>query len=155
MQKLQSLSILAAVLLAAFLSISAVSVDRLKAHVVWLADPAREGRHAGTPGAAAAAEYISQQLKELGCEVQMQDFGGRRKNVVGKVGNGERYILIGAHYDGQGPGMPSASDNASGVAVVIELVRELKSKELPVSLVAVAFDDEEQGLNGSRYYMDH
>ena len=71
----------------------------------------------------------------------MQDFGGRRKNVVGKVGNGERYILIGAHYDGQGPGMPSASDNASGVAVVIELVRELKSKELPVSLVAVAFDD--------------
>src|SRR5204863_9140959 len=51
--------------------------------------------------------------------------------------------------------MPSASDNAAGVAVVLELVRELKSRELPVSLVAVAFDDEEQGLNGSRYYVDH
>jgi hypothetical protein len=51
--------------------------------------------------------------------------------------------------------MPSASDNASGVAVTIEILRELKSKELPVSLVAVAFDDEEQGLNGSRYYTDH
>src|SRR5947207_4245336 len=51
--------------------------------------------------------------------------------------------------------MPSASDNAAGVATVLETVRELKSKELPVSLVAVAFDDEEQGLNGSRYYTDH
>jgi Peptidase family M28 len=142
-------------LLLALLSIAAVSVDRLRAHVTWLADPPREGRHAGTPGAAAAAEYISQQLKELGCDVQMQDFGGRRRNVVGKIGKAERYILLGAHYDGQGRGMPSASDNAAGVAVIIELVRELKDKELPVSLIAVAFDDEEQGLNGSRYYVDH
>src|SRR5262247_3308715 len=139
----------------ALLSVSAVSVDRLKAHVMWLADSAREGRHAGTPGAAAAAEYISQQLKELGCDVQIQDFGGRRRNVVGKIGKAERYVLLGAHYDGQGLGMPSASDNAAGVAVVIELIRELKGQELPVSLVAVAFDDEEQGLNGSRYYVDH
>src|SRR5215510_2492271 len=142
-------------LVLALLSISAVPVDHLKAHVTWLADPAREGRHAGTPGAAAASEYISQQLKELGCDVQMQDFGGRRRNVVGKIGKAERYILLGAHYDGQGTGMPSASDNAAGVAVVIELIRELKGKELPVSLVAVAFDDEEQGLNGSRYFVDH
>src|SRR5581483_5369081 len=137
------------------LSIAAVSADRLKAHVFWLADPAREGRYAGSPGAQAAADYISQQLRELGCDVQLQDFGSRRKNVIGRVGKADRYILLGAHYDGQGPGMPSASDNAAGVAVVLELVRELKSKELPVSLVAVAFDDEEQGLNGSRYYVDH
>jgi hypothetical protein len=139
----------------AFVSIGAVSVDRLKAHVTWLADPAREGRHAGSAGAAASAEYISQQLKDLGCDVQMQDFGGRRRNVVGKIGSAERYVLLGAHYDGQGTGMPSASDNAAGVAVVIELLRELKAKDLPVSIVAVAFDDEEQGLNGSRYYVDH
>ena len=139
----------------ALLSVSAVSVDRLKAHVMWLADSAREGRHAGTPGAAAAAEYISQQLKELGCDVQIQDFGGRRRNVVGRIGKAERYVLLGAHYDGQGPGMPSASDNAAGVAVILELLRELKGQELPVSLVALAFDDEEQGLNGSRYYVDH
>src|ERR1041384_3853208 len=85
----------------------------------------------------------------------MQDFGGGRKNVVARTGKAERYVLLGAHYDGQGAGMPSASDNAAGVAVVIELIRELKAKELPVSIVAVAFDDEEQGLNGSRYYVDH
>src|SRR6185436_21005693 len=141
--KTRKISILVSALFLAFLTISAVSVDRLKAHVTWLADPAREGRRAGTPGAAAAAEYISQQLKDLGCDVQMQDFGGGRRNVIGKIGSAERYIVLGAHYDGQGPGMPSASDNAAGVAVVIELIRELQGKELPVSLIAVAFDDEE------------
>ena len=147
--------LLALVVICALLSISAVSVDRLKAHVTWLSDPAREGRYAGSAGAAAAAEYISQQMKELGCDVQMQEFGGRRKNVIGRVGTADRYIVLGAHYDGQGPGMPSASDNAAGVAVVLELVRELKTRSLPVSLVAVAFDDEEQGLNGSRFFVDH
>jgi hypothetical protein len=153
--KHRRIGLLLSSLFLAFLCISAVSVDRLKAHVTWLSDPAREGRYAGSAGAAAAADYISQQLKELGCVVQLQDFGRGRKNVVGRVGAADRYILVGAHYDGQGPGMPSASDNAAGVAVVLELVRELKSKNLPVSLVAVAFDDEEQGLNGSRYYVDH
>lgn len=152
---IRKLSILVAAFVIALLSMSAVSVDQLKAHVTWLADPARQGRHAGTPAAAAAAQYISQQLKDLGCDVQMQDFGGGRRNVVGKIGKAERYVLLGAHYDGQGSGMPSASDNAAGVAVVLELIRDLKEKELPVSLVAVAFDDEEQGLNGSRYFVDH
>src|SRR5215469_5283160 len=153
--KNRRIPIFLAIAVFAFLSISAVSVDRLKSYVTWLSEPARQGRYAGSPGAAAAAEYISQQLKELGCDVQVQDFGGRRRNVVGKIGKADRYVLLGAHYDGQGPGMPSASDNAAGVAVVIELIRELKGQELPVSLVAVAFDDEEQGLNGSRYYVDH
>ena len=154
-KRLSRLPSFVALAFAALLSISAVSADRLKVHVSWLADPAREGRRAGTSGAAAASDYISQQLKSMGCDVQVQDFGGRRKNIIGKTGKADRYILMGAHYDGQGPGMPSASDNAAGVAVVLELMRELQGKELPVSLIAVAFDDEEQGLNGSRYYTDH
>jgi hypothetical protein len=153
--KSQKIQALVAAIFLAILSVAAVSPDRLKAHVTWLSDVDRAGRRAGTPGAAAASEYIAQQLKELGCEVQIQDFSGGRRNVVGKIGAGERYLLLGAHYDGQGPGMSSASDNAAGVAVMLELVRELKERKLPVSIVAVAFDDEEQGLNGSRYYVDH
>src|SRR5262249_24171933 len=89
--------LLALVAIVGLLSISAVTVDRLKAHVTWLSDPAREGRYAGSAGATASAEYILRQLKELGCEVQMQDFGGGRKNVVGRVGTADRYILLGAH----------------------------------------------------------
>src|SRR5207247_8729176 len=99
-----------------------------------------------------AAHYCAQHCEETGCDVQMEAFGRMRRSVIGRIGTAQRYLLSGAHYDGQGPGMPSASDNAAGVAVIIEIMRELKAKELPVSLVAVAFDDEEQGLNGSRYY---
>src|SRR5207249_11053962 len=89
------LQLLVASLLLALLTLSAVSVDRLKAHVAWLADPAREGRYAGSPGAAAAAQYIAGQLKELGCDVQMQDFGGDRRNVAGRFGSAPRYTSIG------------------------------------------------------------
>ena len=147
--------VLLASLILALLTISAISVDRLKTDVAWLADPAREGRHAGTPAAAAAAEYIAGKFKASGFDVQMQDFGVSRRNVVAKSGTAERYVLIGAHYDGQGTGFPSASDNAAGVAVVLEVAREVKSKSVPVSIVAIAFDAEEEGLVGSRYYSDH
>src|SRR5687767_14047837 len=85
----------------------------------------------------------------------MQDFGTDRRNVIAKSGTAARHILIGAHYDGQGTGMPSASDNAAGVAVALEVARELKAKRLPISIVAIAFDDEEAGLIGSRYYTDN
>jgi hypothetical protein len=122
---------------------------------VFLSDSARAGRHAGSEGAAAASDYIAGKLRDTGFTVELQEFGGNRRNVVGRFGTAERYIVVGAHYDGQGPGFPSASDNAAGVAVMLELARELKEEGLPVSIVAVAFDDEEQGLNGSRYYVDH
>jgi len=147
-------SLVAALLIAIF-TISAISVDRLKTTVVWLSDPARDGRMAGTAGARAAGDYVAAQFKAAGFEVQMQEFGVNRRNVVAKSGTAERYVLIGAHYDGQGTGYPSASDNAAGVAVVLEVARELKSKSLPVSIIAIAFDAEEEGLVGSRYYSDH
>ncbi len=134
---------------------SAISAERLKTTVTWLADSARQGRHSGTQGALASGDYIASRMKELGFTVQMQGFGGNRRNVIGRLGDADSYVVIGAHYDGQGPGFPSASDNAAGVAVVLEIARELKDQKVPVSIVAVAFDDEEQGLNGSRYYVDH
>jgi hypothetical protein len=151
----RKLSTLVAALLIAFFTLSAISIDRLKTTVIWLSDPAREGRKAGTVGARASADYLAARFKEAGFEVQIQDFGVNRRNVIAKSGTAERYILLGAHYDGQGTGFPSASDNAAGVAVVLEIARELKSKTLPVSIVAITFDAEEEGLVGSRYYSDH
>jgi len=133
----------------------AAAVERIHANVSWLADSARQGRRAGTQGAADSATYISNRFRESGYDVQMQEFGGNRRNVVARLGNSPRTIVAGAHYDGQGPGFPSASDNAAGTAILLELARNLSTAKLPVSLLMVAFDDEEQGLNGSQYFAEH
>jgi len=133
----------------------AAAVERIHANVSWLADPARQGRRAGTQGAADSAGYIEKQFRELGYEVHMQEFGGNRRNVVARLGTSSITIVAGAHYDGQGPGFPSASDNAAGTAILLELARNLSTAKLPVSLLMVAFDDEEQGLNGSQYFAEH
>jgi hypothetical protein len=141
-------------LIVAFLSVAAIPVNKLRDHVNFLASPDLAGRRSGQPGAERAAQYVFNQLQQAGFNAQMQEFGNNRRNVVGRLGSAERHILIGAHYDGQ-PGFPSASDNAAGVAILIELARDLKALNLPVSVVAIAFDDEEQGLNGSNFYVDH
>ena len=141
-------------LLVALLSVSGVQTDRLRSHVTFLADPSLAGRRSGQPGAVKAAQYVFDQFQRAGFDVRMQEFSGNRRNVIARYGSADRHILIGAHYDGQA-GMPAASDNAAGVAMLIELGRDLRAMNLPVSLVLAAFDDEEQGLNGSGFYVEN
>src|SRR5690606_37942215 len=40
--------------------------DRIKRDVVWLADPAREGRGVGLPGLEQSGAYIEERMKALG-----------------------------------------------------------------------------------------
>ncbi|WP_414549150.1 M28 family peptidase [Anabaena sp. CCY 0017] len=60
-------------------------------------------------------------------------------------------ILIAAHYDGV-PGTPGADDNATGVAVLLELARRFAAEPVQYPLRLVAFDMEEYGLLGSAEY---
>jgi len=71
-------------------------------------------------------------------------------------------VVIGAHYDhvGRDPDgtiYNGANDNASGVAVVLEVARLWHAQGFhPArSVLFAAWDDEEQGLLGSRYYVRH
>ena len=73
--------------------------------------------------------------------------------------------MIGAHYDHFGRGgyadhaqyqgkvHPGADDNASGIAVMLELARNLAARPLPRTIVFVAFTGEESGRLGSRHYV--
>ena len=97
----------------------------------------------------------------------------RVHNVIGYLpGTNPAYadqaVLITAHYDHLGHGWPDvrqsdagriypgADDNASGVAVLIELARNFAAGAPPErNLVFVAFSAEEAGLLGSRYYVEH
>jgi len=104
--------------------------ERLRRHVAELAKSERN-TDLETP-----ARYIE---KNLGANAQSQYFesGGRKVRNI-EVGAGA--IVVGAHYDTV-PGSPGADDNASGVAVLIELARILTS-EVP-SIRFVAFANEE------------
>ena len=77
-------------------------------------------------------------LKENGWEVQSQQVERQGKpvhNIIGKIGSGSPWIILGAHYDSrlwadQDPDpqkrttpVPGANDGASGVAVLTELAR--------------------------------
>lgn len=63
--------------------------------------------------------------------------------------NSTEYIIVGAHYDSVF-GSPGANDNATGVAMIFGLIKNLKT--VPVrnkNIMFVLFDDEEIGLIGS------
>ena len=78
------------------------------------------------------------------------------------------YIVVGSHYDhlgmgGEGSGSrrpdtlgvhPGADDNASGDAVVLELARHFKKARPARSIIFAFFGAEEQGLVGSKQFLD-
>lgn len=75
-------------------------------------------------------------------------------NLVAATQNREadREIILSAHIDSAGT--PGAEDNASGVAVLLELARTLPKLHLPFRLRFVFFGAEEVGLLGSQAYVD-
>ena len=81
------------------------------------------------------------------------------------------YIVIGAHFDHLGYGLRGsgslapgkniihngADDNASGTAVLLDLAYKLSKlkKKLNNDIIFVAFNAEEQGLLGSKFFVDN
>ena len=105
-------------------------------------------------------QYIHEQLGEWGTVEthQFQVRGNTYKNLILNLpaSNPEKKsppILIGAHYDAV-PGTPGADDNATGVAVLLEIARIFAAEPLNYPVRLVAFDLEEVGLLGSAAYAD-
>lgn len=71
------------------------------------------------------------------------------------------YVVIGAHLDhvGSQAGLlfPGANDNASGSAGVIEIAKAFVSDKVKPnrSIIFVLFASEEQGLNGSKHFVEN
>jgi len=88
------------------------------------------------------------------------------RNVLGFINNkASQTIVIGAHYDHLGYGGEGsldrseekaihngADDNASGVAVMLNLASKLKEKNTNNNYLFMAFSGEEMGLLGSNYF---
>jgi hypothetical protein len=88
-------------------------------------------------------------------------------NVVGLLEGSDpvlknEYLIMGAHLDHVGSQagkiyFPGANDNASGSAALLQIARTFASSEIKPkrSVIFVFFASEEQGLNGSKYFVEH
>jgi hypothetical protein len=77
---------------------------------------------------------------------RFQAVPGGLRNVVGTIPgrNPRRTVVLGAHYDTKDlPGFVGANDAASGTAVVRQLARTIKPRQLRPTLIVVFFDGEE------------
>ncbi|MEO1506707.1 MAG: M20/M25/M40 family metallo-hydrolase [Cyanobacteria bacterium J06633_23] len=128
--------------------------NRLVAHLQELIrerDP-----YIATHGHYYVRRYIQSQLEQWGAVTSMA-FGDRGRdhyNLCLSLPGRQVLapVVIGAHYDTV-PGCPGADDNATGVAVLLELARLFSAQPPRRPVRLVAFDLEEYGLVGSRAYV--
>jgi len=157
---------------------SRIDASRMLKDLEFLASDELGGRRAGTPGNARAREYLVEGFRSAGLQplagsyTQEFTFRGRRDsteyqgtNVVGYITGTrepERYIVVTAHFDHLGIGRPDergdsiyngADDNAAGAAALLALARYLRAHPPSHSVVFVAFDAEEHGLQGARAFV--
>ncbi len=132
-----------------FVNISKVSTQKLLAHVRAL-----NYRRYTENERDRTRTYLIKSLKQLGWKPERQAFEGgvnifaQRQGTDPKAGS----ILVAAHYDTV-PTSPGADDNATGVAVVLEVARLLGSHPTTRTLQLAFFDREELGLLGSRAFV--
>ncbi len=157
-------------------SVDSIRSEDFRSHIEYLSSPELEGRNNGTPGGKKAAEYVVSEMKRIGLEPGGKDgwyhhfetkrarggdvpaFGG--SNVIGLLRGTalpDEYIVINAHHDHlgvvKGKIRPGADDNASGVAMILELAEAFVENPPRRSLLFVSFDAEEDGLVGSRKFV--
>ncbi len=145
----------AAALLAVSTPVAAQDLD-LRAQVAAFIQPTN----------AARTDVVVAQLRAAGFEPTVETFaGGDRqtgemegRNVVVVIGEGEREILLTAHYDAvklrDGTLSHGVVDNAASVVGVIEAAKILRGKALNHRIRIILFDQEELGLIGARKWIE-
>ncbi len=119
------------------------------------------GRYRGTANFAGAADWMQSQMGSA-YNLSRQNFtwnNGTRasQNVVAyAAGTKPQYVVIGAHFDtyfGR-PTLQGLDDNGSGASVLTEVARNLGGLPLENGLQVVGFGAEEEGLRGSKAFVD-
>jgi hypothetical protein len=161
-------------------ALESITSEDLLREVKVLAGEKMEGRESGSRGGRLAAQYLAEQfarrkLQPGGPDGKFeQPFQAAYQNILGLLPGRdpelkEQCILIGAHYDHLGYGgggkprgprgvlYPGADDNASGTSALLELAEALEFLAVPPrrSIVFAAWDAEERGLYGSKYWAAH
>ena len=103
-------------------------------------------------------EKLKEEGSKLHIKLPMAAQKGKAENIIAYLPgeNKEHAVLLCAHFDGSGQSgrlMPSAYDNASGMATLLQTASWLsKSGSLPCDVIIAAFNSEEIGLVGSEAF---
>lgn len=161
------------------------TVASLKSHVSYIASAGRQGRKAGSEGETETASYVYHILESYGldmlCLSEGDLFGIKRedgdtltsRNVLGCVQGYDsklknHYIVVGARMDNLGVNTLTvdgeeetqiyygANGNASGLAMLLELARMVKTNEILLrrSVIFIAFGASAETYSGAWYFMN-
>jgi aminopeptidase S len=153
MLQLRLLSACAAALLLAACASTRPPAPELPARWLQQIVAISEGDNSPERGAA-----IAQRLRAMGLPFEEQPFRSGEhagRNLIADAGGPPEapLLLIGAHYDKVAVGR-GATDNAAGVAAVLELAAAFRTRPLKSHRVQVAFWDlEERGLLGAQAWI--
>jgi glutaminyl-peptide cyclotransferase len=98
------------------------------------------------PAGSQKSRELAELLRRSVPRGRFQVVPGGLRNVVGTIPgrNPRRRVVLGAHYDTKDlPGFVGANDSASGTAVVRQLARTIRPRQLRPTLIVVFFDGEE------------
>ena len=137
-------------------------------------------RKCGTNGEKRAKEYISNQMKSFGFNVEVQTFDvfdaamknvykkdvyfdfdahgqsplAQGSNIIANLNHdkSKKTMIFSAHYDTTADSI-GALDNGSGTAVLMEAAKLIREQQLDYNIRIIFFSGEENGLYGSRYYV--
>lgn len=177
------LSAFATVACAARTPAAEISAAALRSHIAVLAGDAFEGRRPGTAGGERTEAYLIEAFAGAGLlpgapggtwrqpvALTAKEADGRERrfesaNIVGRIAGSDRAdeaVVVTAHWDHLGLCRPAgapdricngAVDNASGVAMLVEIGRRLAAGPVPHrSVYLVATTAEELGLVGARAF---
>jgi hypothetical protein len=124
-----------------------VERNRIESDVRAIAKP----RPPGSAHHRRVRELCATRLGQLGYQVERHDYGSGLNVIGSKPGASKAQVVLSAHYD-HIPQCSGADDNASGVAAVLEAARVLAGANFRHTLVVACWDEEEDGLLGSRAY---
>ncbi len=136
--------------------------DRLRTHVDVLAELIGQRNTAHPTGLDAARAYLRREVEGMGHVVGEQHFTVHNRAavnlevVLAGTKPSRPTLVIGAHYD-SAHGTPGADDNASAVAILLEISRALAGRKPKRTVRIVFFDCEEPphfnfGEMGSQYH---
>lgn len=113
-------------------------------------------RPPGSPHWQAVQDRCAEVLENAGFIVTRVAGEGVGTSVVGRKDGRDHElsaVVVGAHYD-HIEDCPGADDNASGSAAALALARTLGPHEWSRTLYVACWDEEENGLHGSRHWVD-